>query len=304
MSKSPDAFRTISEVADWLGVQAHVLRFWESKFTQVKPVKRAGGRRYYRPSDMLLLGGIRQLLHDDGMTIKGAQKILREQGIAHVSSLSRPLDSDFAEVAVDATVVPFIAPSAAAPVNEPEPAPELKALEPVETDMSLEAEPADEVADVEDPPEPLEPVDQATLFDESPEAEEAPEGAETAESLFPAADTDSDDGALVPAEDELVADAEADEAPESVAEPEPELPAFIRSAATQAPSAPEAPVSPRARVVDAPDPPSESEIAVSPGLLSRIAQIYALDGAEARRLAPVAGQLADWLDRSGTRRVS
>ncbi len=58
MSKSPDAFRTISEVADWLGIQAHVLRFWESKFTQVKPIKRAGGRRYYRPADMLLLGGI------------------------------------------------------------------------------------------------------------------------------------------------------------------------------------------------------------------------------------------------------
>ena len=61
MSKSPDAFRTISEVADWLGVQAHVLRFWESRFTQVKPVKRAGGRRYYRPNDMRLLGGIKKL---------------------------------------------------------------------------------------------------------------------------------------------------------------------------------------------------------------------------------------------------
>ena len=59
MKKAPDAFRTISEVADWLDVQAHVLRFWESKFTQVKPVKRAGGRRYYRPADMLLIGGIK-----------------------------------------------------------------------------------------------------------------------------------------------------------------------------------------------------------------------------------------------------
>lgn len=92
MAKSPDAFRTISEVADWLGVHAHVLRFWESKFSQVKPVKRAGGRRYYRPSDMQLLGGIKKLLHEDGMTIKGAQKVLREQGIAAVAAMSRPID--------------------------------------------------------------------------------------------------------------------------------------------------------------------------------------------------------------------
>ena len=94
MAKSADAFRTISEVAEWLGVQTHVLRFWESKFTQVKPVKRAGGRRYYRPADMLLLGGIRKLLHDDGLTIKGVQKILREEGIAHVADMSPPLDED------------------------------------------------------------------------------------------------------------------------------------------------------------------------------------------------------------------
>ena len=92
MSKSPDAFRTISEVADWLGVQAHVLRFWESKFSQVKPVKRAGGRRYYRPADMLLLGGIKKLLHEDGLTIKGAQKLLREHGVPYVADMSQPLD--------------------------------------------------------------------------------------------------------------------------------------------------------------------------------------------------------------------
>ncbi|MGR3320675.1 MAG: MerR family transcriptional regulator [Pseudooceanicola sp.] len=73
MAKSADAFRTISEVADWLGTPAHVLRFWESKFTQVKPVKRAGGRRYYRPADMELLGGIKQLLHEEGMTIKASR---------------------------------------------------------------------------------------------------------------------------------------------------------------------------------------------------------------------------------------
>ncbi|WP_170477980.1 MerR family transcriptional regulator [Ruegeria arenilitoris] len=108
MSKSPDAFRTISEVADWLGVQAHVLRFWESRFSQVKPVKRAGGRRYYRPNDMRLLGGIKKLLHDDGITIKGVQRILREEGVAHVAALSPDIDEAAVEkVTADTTVVPF-----------------------------------------------------------------------------------------------------------------------------------------------------------------------------------------------------
>lgn len=106
MAKSADAFRTISEVAEWLGSPAHVLRFWESKFTQVKPVKRAGGRRYYRPADMLLLGGIKKLLHDDGMTIKGVQKVLREQGVKHVASLSHPLEESDAEAPFEADVEP------------------------------------------------------------------------------------------------------------------------------------------------------------------------------------------------------
>jgi DNA-binding transcriptional MerR regulator len=88
MGKSPDAFRTISEVAAQLDTPAHVLRFWESKFPQVKPVKRAGGRRYYRPDDIALLGGIKVLLHDQGMTIRGVQKLLRERGVKHVATLS------------------------------------------------------------------------------------------------------------------------------------------------------------------------------------------------------------------------
>ena len=87
MDKSPEAFRTISEVADALDVPPHVLRFWETRFAQVKPVKRGGGRRYYRPEDVRLLRGIRGLLYDDGMTIKGVQKILRERGIRHVIGL-------------------------------------------------------------------------------------------------------------------------------------------------------------------------------------------------------------------------
>ena len=89
MAKSRDAFRTISEVSAALDTPTHVLRFWESKFTQIKPVKRAGGRRYYRPDDIDLLSGIKALLHDQGMTIKGAQKLLREAGVKHVVSLGQ-----------------------------------------------------------------------------------------------------------------------------------------------------------------------------------------------------------------------
>ncbi len=86
MAKALEAFRTISEVADELAVQKHVLRFWENKFPQVRPMKRGGGRRYYRPDDLDLLRGIRFLLHREGYTIKGVQKILREHGLEHVKS--------------------------------------------------------------------------------------------------------------------------------------------------------------------------------------------------------------------------
>ena len=92
MSKSANAFRNISEVSDWLETPTHVLRFWESKFSQIKPTKRSGGRRYYRPKDMLLIGGIKQLLHIEGHTIKGAKQVLREKGLNYVVGLSRPLD--------------------------------------------------------------------------------------------------------------------------------------------------------------------------------------------------------------------
>ncbi|MEM6943017.1 MAG: MerR family transcriptional regulator [Pseudomonadota bacterium] len=78
--KSPDAFRTISEVSEELDLPQHVLRFWETKFSQIRPLKRAGGRRLYRPDHIALLRGIKALLYDDGLTIKGAQKVLRERG--------------------------------------------------------------------------------------------------------------------------------------------------------------------------------------------------------------------------------
>ena len=89
MAKAKDAFRTISEVAEWLDTPTHVLRFWESKFAQIKPVKGAGGRRYYRPADIDLIAGIKQLLHVEGLTIKGTQKLLREKGVKHVAQLGQ-----------------------------------------------------------------------------------------------------------------------------------------------------------------------------------------------------------------------
>ena len=87
MTKTAEAFRTISEVADELEVPKHVLRFWEGRFPQIRPMKRGGGRRYYRPEDLALLRGICRLLHAEGYTIKGVQKILREQGIDQVKQL-------------------------------------------------------------------------------------------------------------------------------------------------------------------------------------------------------------------------
>lgn len=87
--KSPGAFRTITEVSEELGVPQHVLRFWESRFSQIKPMKRAGGRRYYRPDDVDLLKGVRRLLHGQGYTIRGAQRVLKENGVRFVQALGR-----------------------------------------------------------------------------------------------------------------------------------------------------------------------------------------------------------------------
>ena len=147
VEKSPEAFRTISEVADWLGVPAHVLRFWESKFPQVKPVKRAGGRRYFRPADMRLLGGIRILLHEDGMTIKALQKKLAEEGTAGVADLSPSIaGADEPAEAGDGQVVRFARPGGDAPAAEAHAAAEDTAADP-------SAEAAPEPAAREDAPE-------------------------------------------------------------------------------------------------------------------------------------------------------
>ena len=88
MDKAPDAFRTISEVAEELDIPQHVLRFWETRFAQIKPMKRSGGRRYYRPDDVDLLKGIRRLLYGEGYTIRGVQRILKEHGIKSVQGLA------------------------------------------------------------------------------------------------------------------------------------------------------------------------------------------------------------------------
>ncbi|MEM7497310.1 MAG: MerR family transcriptional regulator [Pseudomonadota bacterium] len=101
--KAPDAFRTISEVSEELDLPQHVLRFWETKFSQIRPLKRAGGRRLYRPDHIALLRGIKALLYDDGLTIKGAQKVLRERGQKAVVARGR---AD-AELSLETPQVPF-----------------------------------------------------------------------------------------------------------------------------------------------------------------------------------------------------
>jgi DNA-binding transcriptional MerR regulator len=112
LDKAPEAFRTISEVADELEVPKHVLRFWEAKFAQLKPMKRGGGRRYYRPEDVALLRGIRFLLYNDGYTIRGVQKILRENGPRFVMEFCRMAEDEQDET-MRAPEIPDIAAEAA-----------------------------------------------------------------------------------------------------------------------------------------------------------------------------------------------
>ncbi|HWX89014.1 MAG TPA: MerR family transcriptional regulator [Rhizomicrobium sp.] len=117
--KSAGAFRTISEVAIELNVPQHVLRFWESRFAQIRPVKRAGGRRYYRPEDIDLLKGIRSLLYSDGFTIKGVQKVLKDRGLRHVADVGRGCVPEPAPQVIEKIV--YVEKPAAAPVKKPRP---------------------------------------------------------------------------------------------------------------------------------------------------------------------------------------
>jgi DNA-binding transcriptional MerR regulator len=120
IEKSPDAFRTISEAAEELTVPQHVLRFWETRFSQIKPMKRAGGRRYYRPADLELLKGIHTLLYTQGYTIRGVQMILKEEGPNYVAGVGRgevmPRKADLAR---DGAPAPGKAPVAPRPGRAP-----------------------------------------------------------------------------------------------------------------------------------------------------------------------------------------
>ena len=292
MAKSPDAFRTISEVADWLGIQAHVLRFWESKFTQVKPVKRAGGRRYYRPNDMLLLGGIKQLLHEDGLTIKGVQKILREEGMGHVIAMSPPLDEvtqsqmEEAQPAPPASpIVEDVAPEEEKGVvlsfgHKPEPAPE-----PVEAAPEVEAPAAPSEPAAEEPPAPAEP----------PAVEEVAE-AEAAPAEPPAAEVEA-----APVEPEQ--------------QPAAHLPTFLRrpmadkeeaeepQAAPEAPTAaPEAPPAPKPRNIPMPTITPVDEIAAAPSVLTAAHRTQHLNTSQAKAIAPLLEKLTVLRDSMAARR--
>jgi DNA-binding transcriptional MerR regulator len=221
MAKSAEAFRTISEVADWLGVQTHVLRFWESKFTQVKPVKRAGGRRYYRPNDMALLSGIRVLLHDDGVTIRGVQKILREKGIKHVVGLSdRPLaGSEDVDNATDETTAVSAKESKKAKVIPMQPPGNVSNLFGNSDTQPVEEEPKT------DDPEPL------SLFSHRAEPEVSPVAEETPVDPEPIAEAEPEEAVdnTVPSFSRAVPDTsvKSDQPPVDAApDPEPETPAL------------------------------------------------------------------------------
>ncbi|MFV2052671.1 MerR family transcriptional regulator [Aliiroseovarius sp. YM-037] len=205
MDKSPDAFRTIREVSEWLDTPAHVLRFWESKFSQVKPVKRAGGRRYYRPNDMLLLGGIKKLLHQDGMTIKGVQKLLHSEGVKVVSAFSQPLDTDESDV-IEGTAHRIEERPEPAPVVETRPEPEPEPVEEaevgleepefdltealranaIETPQQEPVEMPNDLAVDEEEAEQAEPSDPApTFMHRRPEPEEPSQAAKTPAPITP-----------------------------------------------------------------------------------------------------------------------
>ncbi|QIE41787.1 MerR family transcriptional regulator [Rhodobacteraceae bacterium SC52] len=157
MDKSPNAFRTISEVATWLETPAHVLRFWESRFPELKPVKRAGGRRYYRPEDMRLLGGIKHLLHTEGHTIKSVQDRIKSEGIGDVAELSPPLESPAMGIEVEtANTVHHEPESAVQDVQAPPAAAAEVVTEPAEPAFALET--AGALPD----PAPTEPAEAAS----------------------------------------------------------------------------------------------------------------------------------------------
>lgn len=143
VEKSPDAFRTISEVADDLDLPQHVLRFWETRFTQIRPLKRGGGRRYYRPDDIDLLRGIRHLLYGEGYTIKGVQRILKEQGPRFVMQVWREDGIALAALAAQAGAdEPKAEDAGPPPADPPRPQPRAPELGPsMQSPRARQAEP-------------------------------------------------------------------------------------------------------------------------------------------------------------------
>ena len=158
MEKAPDAFRTISEVAVELDVPQHVLRFWESRFREIKPMKRGGGRRYYRPDDVSLLRGIRHLLYGEGYTIRGVQRIIKEQGVKFVQAAGRTVARQ-KPAEPDELIEEVDAPDSALAVSEAERSRGLFALLPGL--LGDRNEPADPEFSIEDlRPEPSAPPSQ------------------------------------------------------------------------------------------------------------------------------------------------
>ena len=312
MAKSPDAFRTISEVADWLGIQAHVLRFWESKFTQVKPIKRAGGRRYYRPADMLLLGGIKKLLHDDGLTIKGVQKILREEGMGHVVDMSAPLDElTLSQLGDKETAAPKAKPATAIEVPEEEKGvvlsfdnagaaktedttPEAvekkvepKAAEPVETPEAVEKQ-ADTKPEPEPEPEPENIPDPAPQVASSDEPE-------------PAA-TKEDAPAPVAA---LPAFLRQPLAEQDTSAEKPDVPTKPEPTTASEPAKDPAPTTPAAkkpRVIDLPAFTAEADFPASPAALTSAFRVRKIAPQNVEKTATLLRQLTALRDQMAARR--
>ena len=248
MAKSAEAFRTISEVAEWLDLPTHVLRFWESKFTQVKPVKRAGGRRYYRPNDMVLLGGIKKLLHDDGMTIKGAQKMLRDHGVKHISSLSQPLDGELAEVVSDTNAIDMVVDAPSAPKPEADIVPFTHRKSTDESEATETQAPEDTSAEAT----PQNPTPEAAAPEDAAKADEKANSEES--------EVDSTSG--------LKTQPSA-------------LPSFLQAAKEPTEDGHASP--PLSLSITLPDDPSDTELDVSAGLLSRVAAFKASPDSETRR---------------------
>ncbi|MEL6564530.1 MAG: MerR family transcriptional regulator [Pseudomonadota bacterium] len=335
VNKSADAFRTISEVAEWLGVQTHVLRFWESKFSQVKPVKRAGGRRYYRPADMLLLGGIRKLLHEDGMTIKGVQKILREEGMAHVSDMSPPLDEMTAaqvdadlmvsDGAIEHEMAPAAddAPEADMVEDAPEPGFEHRQMDAPDVDDSpVEAAPepvawtdtpAEDAAAEDAEPESETPIFSA--FAREPSIEDTPTPVEQVEDTPTPAPQEDAAPSLpafmrsAPAAEPEAPEPDAAPAPDSLAASAPSgLPSFMAPPEEAAPepapepAEPEAPEAPRPRIVDVSDDPDPAALDVRPSALTLATRATALTPAQRDALAPLLAQLTALRDTMASAR--